>query len=82
MIDDQHVKPGLAVLDLLPQACRGGLVCFRFWRLVGGRCASTGAFDRRGVSQRGLGRPRWRCRHGMYGGRQLQKIIDDSKRKT
>ena len=25
VIDDQHVKPGLAVLDLLPQACRRGL---------------------------------------------------------
>jgi hypothetical protein len=25
LIDDQHVKPGLAVLDLLPQARRGGL---------------------------------------------------------
>src|SRR6202023_2522591 len=25
VIDDQHVKPGLAVLDLLPEARRGGV---------------------------------------------------------
>jgi len=57
------------------------LDCLSYWffsvsvfrRLVVGRCASTGAFDRRGVPQRGLDRPRLRCRHGIFRGMAVAK---------